>query len=132
MPFKDPEDSLYSCSLFSKETPLIDRAQEIGLLKEAEERAIGGEGGLSFLFGELGIGETWLTQEQKAYARSRGMQVLWGKCPTLFRMGGVSPYVGWTEVKRSSAVLYIRSTSKRGWLLFRCAQHFELIFVHKF
>jgi tetratricopeptide (TPR) repeat protein/KaiC/GvpD/RAD55 family RecA-like ATPase len=83
-----------------RETPLIDRVEEMGVLKEAAERAIRGEGGLVFLYGEAGIGKTRLARELRAHARSRGMQILYGRCPALFRMDGVPPYVLWKEVIR--------------------------------
>jgi tetratricopeptide (TPR) repeat protein/tRNA A-37 threonylcarbamoyl transferase component Bud32 len=81
-----------------KEVPLIDRVEEMNLLKEAADRAVRDEGGLVFLYGEAGIGKTRLARELGAYARLRGMQVLYGRCPALFRMDGVPPYVLWNEV----------------------------------
>ena len=81
-----------------REVQLIDRVEEMGLLREAADRAVNGEGGLIFLHGEAGIGKTRLARELEAYARSRGMQVLYGRCPALFRMDGVPPYVLWQEV----------------------------------
>ena len=82
----------------SKEVPLVDRVEELKLLKEAVERTVQGEGGLVFLYGEAGIGKTRLLRELGAYAQSHGMQVLHGRCPGLFRMDGVPPYVIWKEV----------------------------------
>jgi tetratricopeptide (TPR) repeat protein/KaiC/GvpD/RAD55 family RecA-like ATPase len=70
------------------------------LLKEAVDRTIQGEGGLVFLYGEAGIGKTRLARELGAYARLRGMLVLYGRCPALFRMDGVPPYILWREVIR--------------------------------
>jgi tetratricopeptide (TPR) repeat protein len=67
-------------------------------LKEAVYRAVHGEGGLVFVHGEAGIGKTRLIRELGAYARSRGVQVLYGRCPALFRMDGVPPYVIWKEI----------------------------------
>jgi predicted ATPase/tRNA A-37 threonylcarbamoyl transferase component Bud32 len=89
-----PTPRLYA----SKEVQLIDRIEELALLREAVDRAIRGEGGVVFLYGEAGIGKTRLTRELGAYARLRGMQVLYGRCPALFRMDGVPPYVLWSEV----------------------------------
>jgi tetratricopeptide (TPR) repeat protein/KaiC/GvpD/RAD55 family RecA-like ATPase len=68
------------------------------VLKEAVYRAVHGEGGLVFIHGEAGIGKTRLVRELGAYARSRGVQVLYGRCPALFRMDGVPPYIIWKEV----------------------------------
>jgi len=84
----------------AREIPLIDRVEEMKLLKEAVDRAIQGEGGLVLLYGEAGIGKTRLARELRAYAHLRGMQVLYGRCPALFRMDGVPPYVLWSEVIR--------------------------------
>jgi len=81
-----------------REIELIDRVEEMRLLREAVDRSLRGEGGIVFLYGEAGIGKTRLARELGAYARSRGMQVLSGRCPALFRMDGVPPYVLWEEV----------------------------------
>jgi predicted ATPase/KaiC/GvpD/RAD55 family RecA-like ATPase len=82
----------------AKEVPLVDRTEEMNVLKEAVYRAVHGEGGLVFIHGEAGIGKTRLVRELGAYARSRGVQVLYGRCPALFRMDGVPPYIIWKEV----------------------------------
>jgi tetratricopeptide (TPR) repeat protein/KaiC/GvpD/RAD55 family RecA-like ATPase len=70
----------------------------MNVLKEAVYKAVHGEGGLVFVHGEAGIGKTRLLRELGAYGRSRGVQVLYGRCPALFRMDGVPPYVIWKEV----------------------------------
>jgi tetratricopeptide (TPR) repeat protein len=85
-------------SIAIKETQLIDRADEMNLLREAVDRAVRGEGGVVFLYGEAGIGKTRLARELAAYARLLGMRVLSGRCPALFRMDGVPPYILWKEV----------------------------------
>jgi tetratricopeptide (TPR) repeat protein/KaiC/GvpD/RAD55 family RecA-like ATPase len=82
----------------AKEVPLVDRVEEMNVLKEAVYRAVHGDGGLVFIHGEAGIGKTRLVRELGAYARSRGVQVLYGRCPALFRMDGVPPYIIWKEV----------------------------------
>jgi predicted ATPase/KaiC/GvpD/RAD55 family RecA-like ATPase len=84
----------------SKEVPLVDRTEEMNVLKEAVYKAVHSEGGLVFVHGEAGIGKTRLLREVGAYARSRGVQVLYGRCPALFRMDGVPPYIIWKEVIR--------------------------------
>lgn len=84
----------------AREIQLVDRVEEMKLLKEAVDRTIQGEGGLVLLYGEAGIGKTRLARELRAYAHLRGMQVLYGRCPALFRMDGVPPYVLWSEVIR--------------------------------
>ena len=82
----------------AREIPLIDRLEEMDVLKEAVYRAVHGEGSLVLIHGEAGIGKTRLVREVGAYARSRGVQVLYGRCPALFRMDGVPPYILWKEV----------------------------------
>ena len=83
-----------------REIQLINRDEEMQVLKEAADRAASGQGGVVLLYGEAGIGKTRLARELGAYARSQGMQVLSGRCPALFRMDGVPPYVLWEEVIR--------------------------------
>jgi hypothetical protein len=86
-------------AIASKEILLIDRLEEMKLLTQAVDRAIHGEGGVVFLHGEAGIGKTRLARELRAYAHLQGMRVLYGRCPTLFRMDGGPPYVLWRSVK---------------------------------
>ncbi len=85
----------------AKETSLVNRAEEMALLKASADSAICGEGCIFVLFGEPGIGKTRLTRELRVYARSRDMQVLYGRCPGLFRADSVPPYVLWKEVIRN-------------------------------
>jgi len=81
-----------------REVQLIDRVEEMSVLREAVDKAARGEGNVVFLYGEAGIGKTRLARELGAYARLRGMQVFSGRCPALFAMDGVPPYVLWKEV----------------------------------
>jgi len=83
--------------LGAREIQLIDRVGEMGLLRKAVDRSVRGEGGVVFLYGEPGIGKSRLARELGAYARLRGMQVMSGRCPALFKMDGVPPYVLWNE-----------------------------------
>ncbi len=83
-----------------REIQLIDRVEEMEVLRAAVDSAMNGQGGVILLYGEAGIGKTRLARELGAYARSCGMQVLWGRCPALFRIDGVPPYVLWEEVIR--------------------------------
>jgi predicted ATPase len=87
-------------SVAVREIPLIDRTEEMTILKQAVDKTIQGKGGLVFLHGEAGIGKTRLARELRAYANLKGMRVLCGRCPTLFRTDGVPPYVLWCEVIR--------------------------------
>lgn len=83
-----------------KRISLINRLEEMKALKGAVDKTVRGEGGIIFLSGEAGIGKTRLTRELGTYANFRGMQVLYGKCPSLFKMDGIYPYVLWREVIR--------------------------------
>ncbi len=83
-----------------RETPLIDRTEEMKFLKEAADQTVNEQGRIVILRGEPGIGKTRLTKELRAYARSKGMQILYGRCPALFKMNGVPPYSPWKEVIR--------------------------------
>ena len=84
-----------------REIQLIDRAEEMQVLREAVDKTIRGEGSVTFLYGEAGIGKTRLARELEVYARLRGMQVLTGRCPALFAMNGAPPYILWREVIRN-------------------------------
>jgi predicted ATPase len=80
-----PESSSDALLLTGKETPLIDRVEEMHLLTDISDAAIRGEGAIFFLHGEAGIGKTRLTRELRAYAHSQSMKVLYGRCPALFK-----------------------------------------------
>jgi len=82
----------------AREVRLIDRVEEMCLLRDAVDKAVRGEGNVVFLYGEAGIGKTRLARELGAYAHLRGMQVLLAKCSSLYRMDGVPPFVLWKEV----------------------------------
>ena len=98
MPSHEREVVPSTRSIAIKETQLIDRADEMRLLREAVDRAVHNQGGVAFLYGEAGIGKTRLARELAAYARLLGMRVLSGRCPALFRMDGVPPFILWKEV----------------------------------
>jgi len=86
-------------SVAMKEIQLVNRVEEMQVLREAADRAIQGEGGVIFLHGEAGIGKTRLARELTVYARSQRMQVLSGTHAhlALFRLDGVHPYALWEE-----------------------------------
>ncbi len=89
-----------SSPLALREIPLVGRVEDLRLLKKAADSARRGEGNVVVLQGEAGIGKTRLAAELEVYVRSQDMQVLRGRCPTLFRMDGVHPYGLWKEVIR--------------------------------
>lgn len=81
-----------------KEIQLVDRVQEMTLLREAVDGAVRNEGCVAILHGEAGIGKTRLSRELGAYARLRGMQVLRGRCTALSKIDVMPPYILWSEV----------------------------------
>jgi hypothetical protein len=75
----------------------VGRAAELERLKEAVDRALGGQGSLVMLVGEPGIGKTRLAEEASTFARLRGARVLFGKC--VEAEGGL-PYLPFVEALR--------------------------------
>lgn len=79
---------------------LVGRDQELGALRRAVEAAAAGEGGVTFVLGEAGVGKSRLVGEASRIAEDAGLTVLWGRAvqtssPTSFRplaealLGGV-------------------------------------------
>ena len=58
----------------------VGRQRETGELKAALDDAMAGQGRLTLLVGEPGIGKTRTAQELASYAETCGTQVLWGRC----------------------------------------------------
>ncbi len=77
--------------------PLVDREQEIKILRTRLDAALRGEGSLVFITGEAGIGKTRLAYELRSYAKLRGAQCLMGKGGE--REGAV-PYQPWSAITR--------------------------------
>jgi len=75
---------------------LVDREDELGILKGCLDGVLRGEGSLVFVTGEAGIGKTRLLMELKAYAKLRGALFLVGNC---YEEGAV-PYKPWVEIVR--------------------------------
>jgi predicted ATPase/KaiC/GvpD/RAD55 family RecA-like ATPase len=102
------EDRLNPNSFFErKQTSLVNRIQEMTLLRGLADKATEGEGAVFFLFGEAGIGKTRLTKEIKPHADSHGMRILYGRCPAVFQTSSGSPYAVWKEIIRD----YIRKST---------------------
>jgi serine/threonine protein kinase len=74
---------------------LVDREQEIKILRARLDAALRAEGSLVFITGEAGIGKTRLAYELRSYAKLRGAQCLMGK-------GGeresAIPYKPWSDI----------------------------------
>jgi len=76
---------------------LVDREQEIEILRARLDAALRGEGSLVFITGEAGIGKTRLAYELRSYAKLRGAQCLMSKGGE--REGAV-PYQPWSAITR--------------------------------
>jgi DNA-binding SARP family transcriptional activator len=60
--------------------PLVGRQPELAELLHQVDAAAGGNGGLTLIYGEAGVGKTRLLQEVARNAQWRGVQVVWGRC----------------------------------------------------
>ena len=118
----------------SKEVRLVDRVEELNLLKVAVERTARGEGGLLFLHGEAGVGKTKLAREAGAYAHSRGMLALYADCrdtcPYVTRTHDVPPYIPpytlWQQIIKD--YLELRPQRELSWIRQFCSPAiFELV-----
>jgi hypothetical protein len=79
---------------------LVDREQEIRILRARLDAALRGEGSLVFITGEAGIGKTRLAYELRSYAKLRGAQCLMSKGGE--REGAV-PYQPWSDIIKEYA-----------------------------
>ena len=78
--------------------PLLGRTRELGILVEALESALSGDGRLVLVSGEAGIGKTRLADTLAGEARQRSAQVLWGRC---WEAGGAPAYWPWLQAIRT-------------------------------
>jgi hypothetical protein len=74
---------------------LVDREQEIKILRARLDAALRGEGGLVFITGEAGIGKTRLAYELRSYAKLRGAHCLMSKGG---EPEGTVPYQPWSDI----------------------------------
>ena len=79
---------------------LVDREQEMKILRAHLDAALRGEGSLVFITGEAGIGKTRLAYELRSYAKLRGAQCLMSKGGE--REGAV-PYQLWSDIIKEYA-----------------------------
>ena len=82
----------------------VGRETELTLLRSAVEDVLAGRGQVILLAGEAGIGKTRTAQELAGHARSRDMQVLWGRG---YEGGGAPAYWPWEQALRT----YVRERS---------------------
>jgi len=74
---------------------LVNREQEIKILRARLDATLRGEGGLVFITGEAGIGKTRLAYELRSYAKLRGAQCLMGRGG---QREGAVPYQPWSAI----------------------------------
>ncbi len=74
---------------------LVGRHRELASLRERIDQAVGGQGSMTLLVGEPGIGKTRLSQEAATFAELRDAVVLWGRC---YESEAALPYRPWTEI----------------------------------
>jgi class 3 adenylate cyclase len=76
----------------------VGREHEVQQLRKSFDQVLSGQGHVSLLVGEPGIGKTRTSEELTTYARMRGAQVLWGRC---YEGEGAPPYWPWVQIVRS-------------------------------
>lgn len=77
----------------------VGRRREMSLLCQFLHDSESGDGRISMISGEPGIGKSRLTKELTAYARSRGIEVLWGRC---HEDDGAPAYWPWIQALRAN------------------------------
>jgi hypothetical protein len=76
---------------------LVNREQEMKVLRARLDAALRSEGSLVFITGEAGIGKTRLIYELRSYAKLRGAQCLMGGG---YEREGAVPYQPWSDIIR--------------------------------
>lgn len=74
---------------------MIGRHDELATLRERIDAAANGQGSLTLLVGEPGIGKTRLSQEAATYAGLRDAVVLWGRC---YESEAALAFRPWSEI----------------------------------
>jgi predicted ATPase len=72
---------------------LVGRQPELAELLHQVESAVRGNGGLTLIYGEAGVGKTRLVQELARNAQWRGVQTVWGRCYELDTPPAYQPLV---------------------------------------
>ncbi|MEZ4571344.1 MAG: BTAD domain-containing putative transcriptional regulator [Thermomicrobiales bacterium] len=97
-PESRPEITESIADFLGRAGDFVGRSQELGVLQEALERVIGGEGEIILVAGEPGIGKTRMSEEFLRYAGSQGVRTLWGRC---YEGDGAPAYWPWVQIVRS-------------------------------
>ena len=93
-PAADGAVSTSQVSGVEEETRCVGRETERAELQRVLDRAVGGNGALVLIGGELGIGKTRLAEELLQAARQRDCLVLTGRC---HEMDGTPPFIPFVE-----------------------------------
>jgi tetratricopeptide (TPR) repeat protein len=80
--------------------PFVGRDREMALASAAVESILGGRGRILLFAGEPGIGKSRTADEIAAVARSRGAEVLIGRC---YEGEGAPPFWPWVQILRGFA-----------------------------
>jgi tetratricopeptide (TPR) repeat protein len=91
-------NSLLTSVTLGQEFPLVDRKDELALLKSLFDQALQGKGQVVFVAGEGGVGKTRLVQELGSYAHQKGALFTVGRS---YEEEAVVPYSPWVEAIRS-------------------------------
>jgi DNA-binding SARP family transcriptional activator/Tfp pilus assembly protein PilF len=73
--------------------PLVGRRSELPEMLRHVEAACEGNGGLTIIYGEAGVGKSRLLRELAANAQWRGVQTVWGRCYELAAPPAYQPLV---------------------------------------
>ena len=80
--------------------PFVGRGREMALASAAVESILGGRGRILLFAGQPGIGKSRTADEIAALARSRGAEVLIGRC---YEGEGAPPFWPWVQILRGFA-----------------------------
>src|SRR5262245_38506973 len=83
--------------------PLINRQEELALLREALGKALARRGGTAVILGEAGVGKTRLAEELVREMQRRGGRVLTGHA---YETERALPFAPWVDVLRAGLRLY--------------------------
>jgi DNA-binding SARP family transcriptional activator/tetratricopeptide (TPR) repeat protein/biotin operon repressor len=92
--------------------PLVGRQSELAELLNQVESAVRGEGALSFVYGEAGVGKTRLLSELERNAEWRGIRTAWGRC---YELTGPPAYQPLVEIMRAELPVLSENLLESVW-----------------
>jgi DNA-binding SARP family transcriptional activator/predicted ATPase len=81
-----------------RELPIVGREVEVGRLRDALDRACGGQGRVVSVIGDAGVGKSRLVAEIAAEMAARGSRVLVGRC---YEAEQILPFAAWVDAFRT-------------------------------